>query len=469
VAFMALRMPLCFEPGVRLGWNSDSAIFGLIAREMAEKGTITWFYWGQDYIGTVTSLLAVLAGQFVSDGVGPLALRIATTAELLAGLLFFADALRRMWGQAAAGLMFVMLAAGPAYFFKLGYAPNAEQMFLIGAALFWFVARAPFKRAHHWLVLGMLAGIGWWAHRGAVLVVPAAVIVTFAFDGQWRRLSRASVAAAAFVAGCSIGLVPVALGRAQVDQPLYEPLTGRWSPYLVWERLRETATKDAWMFFGADEHRFAPAVALVVIIVFLIGIRQHTVARNDVFAAGVMITCCAFWILSPIAYSGAMRYLILLLPLVYGVAARGIVFLWQSRGAAHRAAAVIASVVLLSSSYGGRIKEAADVAAGRGEQHEHWPGGFDPRPTLNDIRTGGYDVCYADFWLAYKLEWLSGSRVKFIPYRSVDRTQTRSLVLAQMPGPKCYVALNGRVVALDSVQEARFRAETFAHARRRAH
>ena len=40
---------------------------------------------------------------------------------------------------------------------------------------------------------------------------------------------------------------------------------------------------------------------------------------------------------------------------------------------------------------------------------------------------------------------VSDERVRFVPYRSLDRTRAASLALHRAPGPKCYVDSAGRV------------------------
>jgi len=462
-AFVVLRIPLYTQPGLQLGWNSDSALFGIIAREMVRESKVLWFFPGQDYLGTLTSMFAVAVGLLMND-VGPLALRLAVAFELILGLFFFWDALRRTWGRGAAHLVVFWLVAGPSWFFKLSYAPNAEQMFLVGAAITWFVASRRFETLWQWAILGILGGLGWWAHRGAVLVLPAAVMTVVWFDG-WRGWRRVTNAALAFGAGIALGCLPLLAGRLQIDQPLYRPVTAVWSLDRAAQRLVETLMNDFWTFLGAREHRFGVLLAVVMVSLAAAGASRLRRERNSVFLIISLATSLGFWIFSTNAYSGATRYLALALPIVLGLAARGVVLLWSWTPAA-RVVAVAAVLLVAVSYYGGRILETNRIAAGKGEQHEQWPGGFDPRPALRQLRDGDYRACYADFWIAYKLEWLSG--VPFIPYRSVDRTQMRSIRLAALPGPKCRVGMDGTVSRLSAPEEAALRAETVAHHLRRA-
>jgi hypothetical protein len=127
IAFVLLRLPLYVEPGLRLGWHSDAAILGLMARAIA-AGDYPLLFWGCDYLAPLTSVFAAAAGTTVVPGIGPLALRIGVAVELFAAMLFFHAALRRGVGRRASLVALVWLAAGPAFLFKLSYAPlSAEQ------------------------------------------------------------------------------------------------------------------------------------------------------------------------------------------------------------------------------------------------------------------------------------------------------------------------------------------------------
>jgi hypothetical protein len=288
------------------------------------------------------------------------------------------------------------------------------------------------------------------------------------YDYGWRRPSRTAVALGTFGAAFVTGCIPWFLGLRQIDQPLYDPVTVSWSFGRLWARLLETVRSDVWQFLGAYDHRLAFGTALLMIALAVIGLTRLRLRREDVLAAGVLTTCVAFWLGSTAAYGGAVRYLVLALPVVYGLGAFGVTHLWNASRLSMRVVAGVIALVLAAGFYAPRVFEVGEIAAGRGEQHEHWPGGFDPRPALGEIESAGYRVCYADFWLAYKLEWLNVTGVEFIPYRSVDRTQARSLRLAATPGKKCLVTPDGRVVELSEQQQAALRAETVAHANRRS-
>ncbi|HEU4889201.1 MAG TPA: hypothetical protein VFV49_15045 [Thermoanaerobaculia bacterium] len=464
--FLALRWPLYVRPGLLLGWHSDAALLGLMARAIA-AGDYPILFWGADYLAPLTSVFAALVGSTFVDGIGPLALRLGTAIEVFAAIVFFQFGLRRAAGRRAALLATFWLTAGPAFLFKLTYAPlSAEQYFFLGAVTFWYVTRAPFDRLHRWLILGLLAGIGWWIHRGVTFVVLPSLLTILLFDRDALRARREQLAAAfAFLGGAIFGALPIVFGKLMIDQRLYIPVKTGWSLAHVESRIYETFRFDAWELLGA--HGFAWSWLLgITFVALLVSAAVHFRARRTaVLAAGVLATTLAFWLLSTDAYQGAVRYVMIALPILYAFAAQELVRLWDRRSVASRALAIVGMAIVCASLYIPRYAQAQNAAAGLLEQHEHWPGGFDPRPALRDVAAGHYTVCYANVWVAHKLEWLSDTNVRFIPYRSVNRRMVDSMRLAKLPGPKCFVNLKGQVRPLTKTEEADLRLEILWHAK----
>lgn len=463
--FVALRHPLYVRPGILLGWHSDAALLGLMARAIA-AGDYPILFWGCDYLAPLTSVFAAAVGTTIVDGIGPLALRLGTAIEVFAAIVFFQFALRRAVGRRAALLMTFWLTAGPAFLFKLTYAPlSAEQYFFLGAVALWYVARAPFARLHRWLILGLLAGIGWWVHRGVTFVIVPSLIAIVLFDRDALRARRDRFAAAfAFGAGAIFGALPIVFGKLMIDQRLYIPVKADWSFAHVLQRVADTVTYDAWELLGARGNGAWSWLLGAIFIASLASAAWHfRPRRTALLAAGVVAVTLAFSLLSTDAYRGAVRYSMIALPILYAFAARELVRLWDTSRAASRVFAVAAVAVVSASLYVPRYAQAVDAAAGRLEQHENWPGGFDPRPALRDVAAGHYTVCYANVWVAHKLEWLSETNVRFIPYRSVNRRMVDSLRLAALPGPKCFVDLQGHVRPLTPREQTDLRIEVLWH------
>jgi len=446
LAFVVLRFPLYTQPGLVLGWHSDAALLGLMARDLP------LIFWGSDYLWPLTSLFAAGVGNVIG-GIGPLALRLGTAVEVFSALVFFYAALRRATNPRAAMIATLWLCAGPAFLFKLTYAPlSAEQYFFLGAVIFWYVTRTRFDRLHHWLILGLMTGLGCWIHRGVLFVVVPALVVIF-----WYDRFNVVIAALTFAAGAALGYLPAILGRLTLDQRLYEPVNPPWSLALVRERMVDTVTNDLWMLLGAGVFLGVVFVALLVS-----AIHHFEPRRETMLAAGIVIVAFGFWIFSTLAYRGAVRYIMVALPILYAFAAAELVRLRPPLAGTALAAAVAFALFIP------RHHDVREVVAAHREQFENW-GGFDPRPGLRAVADGHYTVCYADVWVAHKFEWLSNPHVPFIPYRSVNRRMSESLRLAALPGRKCFVDKAGNVRTLTPREEAEYRLDTLrlAEGRRR--
>lgn len=493
--FLTIRLPLFTEPGLHLGWNSDAAIFGLMARSIAAGEELPLYFWGQSYMGPLTAYLAAAIGLLLGH-TGPLALRIASSAETLGAILLYWLALRRLFSPRVASLTALWLAIGPAYVFFFTTATiGGEQMFFLSALVVWWIARSGLECGRHWLVFGWLAGIGWWIHQGTVFVVAAALIAEGLQYARWVRRSSPAIRIVNALLGLwvvtgalvSAGLRTPAL---YLFRPLAEPLAV-WIAFQAaihlrltkihgWKRLvlfglgaiagyapvltahvpdryglsvplmsLRGVLAHAWTFVTADAWAFVGGVLVgIVLLPFLVmraGERRETAAgdRGQIVAFIPPLTvalCIAFYLGSQRAHPGSVRYIVSALPFVYAYAAEEMLrFRWRLT-----AIALVTLALLIP-----RALDARAVAEGKREQYATFPGAFDPRPVLTEIEARGWRVCYADYWIAHKLEWVSEGRVAFIPFHAYDRNRERSRRLAAMPGTKCYVENDGRVHPFD--------------------
>jgi Dolichyl-phosphate-mannose-protein mannosyltransferase len=442
IVFVAIRAPLLTSPGLLLGWNSDAALFGLMARAMRDGVDVPIFFWGQFYLGTLTSLLtAGVAEGLRMETIGPLALRIAASLEVFAALVFFWLGLRRAFGRGPAMLAAFWLAAGPSFLFHFTIAPiGAEQLFLIAAVLFWYALRSRFETNFEWLVLGLICGAGMWLHQG-ILFLAAAVGLALLIERKvtWRRIAVA-------VVGFAVGYLPSIVSLLRDDPLLYKREILEWTVGRVFQNVVDTVKGDLWLLI-ADESRIGIAIGLVLLTFAAIGLRRPTWNRAAIIVTAAIIISFAFRIFSTYSYAGSVRYIVPILPLLYAAAALGLL-------RAPRAAAIAVAVAITLGLYVPRVIQARDVAAGRTELYLNWPGSFDPRPVLGELRRGGYGVCYGEVWVAHKLEFLTEPTVRFVPVHSVHRTLRQSLSLIRRPGPKCYVDNDGNVTRLTPGEEA---------------
>jgi hypothetical protein len=458
VAFVAIRIPLFTSPGLILGWNSDAALFGLMARAMSSGADFPLFFWGQFYLGTITSMLTALVAFVVpGDAIGPMDLRIAASLEVVASIALFWFGLRRTFSPLVAAIAGVWLVAGPAFLFHFTSAPiGAEQLLLIAALLFWYSTRVSFDRLTHWFALGAICGFGMWLHQGVMFMI-GAVGLTLLFQRRVtiRRLMM-------LVAGAAIGYTPAVIGLLRHDPLLYSRTIPSWAVTRFIDRIVETGRSDLWLFL-TQPTPIGIAVALVLVAFAVSGLRGTASNRGQRIAALTILFSTAFWFFSTYPYPGAVRYIVPALPLIYGAAAAGIVKLGaSSRGGT--LAATIAIIGVTLTLFIPRFLDARAIAAGASEQYTNWPGGFDPRPTLANMR--GYSVCYGQVWVAHKLEWISEPTVRFAVVDSVHRTLPQSLLLIEQPGPKCFVENYGEVRRLTPEEETRRKDSVKLRARR---
>ncbi|HEX8407855.1 MAG TPA: glycosyltransferase family 39 protein [Thermoanaerobaculia bacterium] len=446
VLFAGLRVPLFTAPGLLLGWNSDAALFGLMARAMRSGTDFPLFFWGQFYLGTLTSMLAAAVSVVLpAQEIGPLAVRLAAAVELATAIAFYWLALRRMFGPTPAMVAAAGLVAGPSFVFFFTTAAIGNELFVIAAVMLWYFTRATFLRRGEWFVAGLLCGVAMWLHQGAVFLIAATAVALIVE----RRLTIRNVALA--VAGAAIGYLPTLLSLLRNDPLLYTRTTAGWSVAHILDNLVETARSDLWLLF-ADSSIVGIATTLCLLFLATIGLRASPSSRAKTIAILTLAFSAAFYLFTTYPYPGAVRYISPVVPLVYGFAAYGVT-VWRQAAGARGALAVGLTAVIAAGLYLPRYREARAVAAGRSEQYSNWPGAFDPRPVLAELRRGRYAVCYGEVWVAHKLEFLSDPTVRFAVVRSVHRTLAQSLTFIDRPGPKCFVENSGSVRALDAEEE----------------
>ncbi|HEX3110286.1 MAG TPA: hypothetical protein VHU41_14420, partial [Thermoanaerobaculia bacterium] len=136
--YIAVRLPLLAPATLPLGWNSDAAIFGLMAKSIFAGRGFPIFFWGQSYMGPLTSWVTILVALF-TRAVNPFALRAAAMLEGIGAIVFFWLGLRRTFDARSVAIAMLWVAIGPAFLLSFVVAPiGAEQMFFLSALLFWF-------------------------------------------------------------------------------------------------------------------------------------------------------------------------------------------------------------------------------------------------------------------------------------------------------------------------------------------
>ncbi|HEY2091759.1 MAG TPA: hypothetical protein VGJ81_07725 [Thermoanaerobaculia bacterium] len=471
-AYIALRAPLLFPQTLPLGWNSDAAIFGLMAKAIFTRHAFPIFFWGQSYMGPLTSWVTVLVA-LVTHAVNPFALRVATMLEGVGAIVFFWLGLRRTFDARSVAVAMLWVAIGPAFLLQFVIAPiGAEQMFFLSAVLFWFGAR-------NWFWFGVLSGFGWWINQGVAFVVVGVILVEIWRSAWWGLVVRAAarrrrpteyvvylllldaLLGALYEFGFQVPtlflyypvLDPVVLAAVVYiagKMPLPLPPLRRallfgagfvvgYLPVIIGGLLRAyPSTYEAGItgivFSDLPRHILVVAPDLLPFAVGLIGMRKF---RSRPLELTIVILALVFYLGSSRVHHGQMRYIVATLPIVYAFAAEELMR-WRVAGCA----AAVAFAIFLAIP---RVEDVRQVGQARREWYGNFIGNRDPRPILAAIERQGYQTCYADYWLAYKLEWVSDGKVRFITWRGYDRTPAESRRRIAVPEPKCMVGKDGTV------------------------
>jgi len=579
--FGGLRAPLLSERNLPRGWNSDTAIRGLMANRILDGKRFDVFFWGQNYMGPMTSLVAAGVGVIrrtagLQPKIGPEGVRLASLIEVALGIVFFAFGLRRIFGGRAALLAALVGAISPPFLFRESVLPNGPEMVLfLGGILFWqsarivtrpggFAGASPAETA----LFGLVTGIGWWMNPGVLFVPLSVLYCVVSGSGVWerfrfrlrlrdrfwvrpgglgwapmkpvvralirfvnvvlslefvhalahgvglesqlgfrlplpflfwplaepvilffasqvvvsaaygsksvpsllepmsperRRLDLAILRRGGFFAGAlALGAAPVWLGGilgwyAKTYSYALGPIPSGAIP----ERWTSFWLADLWSFLGADKTPWGWAFGAAS-AAFAAGLavkNRGAVSRWLRFepgsyspgslAAGTIFFAFVFHLFSSTSAPGQFRYLTAALLPAYGVlAAVGLDFdAWLRSSPRWKLARMGLPVVFVSA--------AACLGLGSLGERNRIASESDPSPVLDTIRGGGYEICYADYWQAYQLQFLGDESVRFIPYLSRDRNPEETRELAGRPGRRCFVDAKGNVSEMTSPPQKR--------------
>jgi hypothetical protein len=499
--FFAWHSPLLSPDGRVRGFNSDAAILALMGKKMLEGRGFDVFFWGQNYVGPLTSMFIAAAGA-VTGSVGPLALRLGTLFEVLTGILLTGLAVSRLDRRAAVVTM-VALAITPPVILRMMITPlGAEMAFLLASALlalfFWYPRP---------LALGLLAGFSWWMNQQVVFTLLAgALVLTFRSPAVRRELlllrdrwafrnppMPGTIQAFAWFSTrfgllllllfvvfdlLSMDVMPFVFGRATdalllllVPLLVLPVVFGEWRrfplpPLAPLARLAvgfALGYAPVWLgaLLGWYERTYVFAFRLNYPSGVVEQLRSfpHVAAHWIGAAPGLLgllyaITLCIFlgaalWN----ARSSEARVLLALIPL------GNLAFYLLAEGA--KPHYLIASVAMLFALAAlgaldlwprsralvsaGAVIAILSLGTSARAMHEDVLREPDPLPLLTRVEAAGCKVCYADFWLAYRYRLLDQERRAWIPYLSQNRTRAESRAMQQLPGQRCVVRNDGTV------------------------
>jgi hypothetical protein len=183
-AFVVWHLPLLTPHGRIRGFDTDAAIIGLMGKKMFDLRGFDFFFWGQNYVGPLTSMLTA-AWAFVTGAADPLALRLAVFTEMLVGSLLTWWAVDRVDRRAAIVTLAALAITPPVLLWMMVTPLGAEMGFFMSTILFAVVmqhvtappGRGLLARPAGQVGFGILAGLSWWMNQQVVFTLGAAAVV----------------------------------------------------------------------------------------------------------------------------------------------------------------------------------------------------------------------------------------------------------------------------------------------------
>ncbi|MCC5848633.1 MAG: hypothetical protein JJU29_11105 [Verrucomicrobia bacterium] len=346
--------------------DADSSVVALMAQHMAEGREWPVFFYGQDYMGSLepmaSALMVFLLGPTgFAVCLGP---ALVAVAALWALWLWAKDAGGSDAGPLTGLVALALCVVGPARYFFFQFDPRGGYMvaLLFGAFLLWKSARmsvALWEGQHPsisgFLTLGLVAGLGLWAHTIlASAVMAAAVLLCIGFRGAFWRQPKALLAG---VVGGVVGLAPFLIYNASRGWPslsMLESTSGlKWTHGLhwFWQRWLRLVDLPNWPDFA----RLLVAVGYFLLaglgLVFvLLDLRKRRLWDRPTAARASALLFLLFSVIifarSQFATLNTSRYLVPLVPPLALFAALGISL--APKAVLRRAGGIVALLLIVS-------------------------------------------------------------------------------------------------------------------------
>jgi hypothetical protein len=187
--------------------NSDEAVIGLMAKQ-ALHGHVTTFYWGQTYGGIEPFVVTALFAPF---GVHAWVVKVAPLLLTIGGLIVLWRLGRRIFGPGLMAAAVVVLAwVWPESNMRMSVAEYGFRgvVWVLGLVVLLCVVRisSGSRRRADWVVLGAAAGLGCWAGPEILYFLAPAAIVLGGWIG-WRPPRRRRTMALDVVVMAGAGLL----------------------------------------------------------------------------------------------------------------------------------------------------------------------------------------------------------------------------------------------------------------------
>lgn len=397
--------------------DSDESVTGLMARHLTH---LPVFAWKTNYAGNFET--ALIGVPFTVFGSSVALMKVTVTSlHVLACLLVWRIG-RRLVDERAGVVAGLALWIWPGvYVWWSTKARDYEVLLICGLATLLCAARLIDEPRHRrdWLWFGLAAGIGWWTNpQIAYLAAPALLWILIANRAALRSILWA---APTFLVGAAPWLawnVRYHWGSLHSSFESTEGYTAHlhrfWAEGLPVALGLRTPYSLRWVF--SEGHTVL--VLAVAVAVFSLVTRR----RGAALLAVALLAYPLIHALTPVAgYTGEGRYLYLfapLLALVVGHAARN----W---------AATLVVLVLMVAVTVGQLSTMGSGVSGLASGR---PIPEDMGPLVRTLRSERIDAVWADYWIAYRLTFVSGETViasavagnRWPPYEEHVRRSTRS-------------------------------------------
>ena len=426
--------------------NSDEAVTGLMARAILH-GHVTAFYWGQSYGGVEPFLDAAAFAVLPKSGVTLHAVTAAIGVMGVMGVVMLWCSARQLLASrplalsvAAVSLLFptfTLLILTQAYGFR---ATTYALSFALLLAALW-VDRRP-EGPWRWLNVGLVAGVGWWSSPEIVYLGIAAgcvVVVAWWRDRTWSLRARRALLV---LGGAVVGSLPWwwfslrtgfdTLRNHGTMPSTYGERLGVFFSHVLPQMagLQQTLTGRG---IGVGTDGPGHLVAVVGLSTLIVA-----AALSAIVVGGPRRAIGLAVLLSPFAYAASPaawyfadgRYAIYLLPLYVLVLAIGLERLvsWPRLrlSEAGRVSAttsvttlvVLAAMVWSSWQFSTWVRQESGTPAVYFSGYTASDAGM--VPVARSLAQAGYTVGWANYWVAYRLDFLGGGALSFSPTPTED-------------------------------------------------
>jgi 4-amino-4-deoxy-L-arabinose transferase-like glycosyltransferase len=435
-------------------FNADEAVVGLMARHILQGARPVFFY-GQAYLGSLDAWL--IAGGFALFGQAVWVIRLVQTLLFLgtvATTYWLGHVIYRSEWVAGAAALFLAIPPVLVTLYSTVTLGGYGEAILIGNLLLLLALHlgqidsgqsgVRGWRAVGWLLLGALAGLGFWGFPiVGVYLLPVLVYLGMRFRGQWRP---SALAAGIFVLGFIVGAAPwlvytLAHGLVTVSETLGSAIAGA-SPlnpiFAAFAHLFYFLLFGLTVMWGMRPPWSADFLALPLIpyaLALHVGALVFTARRltrpRDPASAGrwllvgVVLTMAAAYVLTPFGADPSGRYFLpaaaplalLLAEMLHWLRLRR----RQRRSPWRKWFGQLLALGLLSFYWWGNVEAAARFPPGLTTQ-------FDPVAQVDQrslpgviqfLRARAETRGYTNYWVSYPLAFLSGEELIYearLPY-----------------------------------------------------